>query len=170
MEDIAAIREMADIVFRETYKGILSPEQMEYMMDWMYSESSLFRQMTELGHVFFIEDGKGYVSFRRDWEAGRHTSGEDDSFAGGTLVFHLEKLYVLPQFQKTGLGQQLFNKVIEEVHLLTDGSPARIELNVNRANPSVSFYEKQGMYKTRSGDFPIGKGFYMNDYIMAIEI
>jgi len=26
-----------------------------------------------------------------------------------------------------------------------------------------------GMHKARSGDFPIGSGYFMNDYIMAIE-
>ena len=48
--------------------------------------------------------------------------------------------------------------------------PARIELNVNRNNPAVTFYEHLGMHKDRSGDFPIGKGFYMNDHIMVIDL
>jgi len=45
----------------------------------------------------------------------------------------------------------------------------RIELNVNRNNKAVSFYEHLGMKIARQGDFPIGKGFYMNDYIMSID-
>ena len=35
---------------------------------------------------------------------------------------------------------------------------------------AVDFYEHMGMHKDRTGDFPIGNGFYMNDYIMAKEI
>lgn len=27
-----------------------------------------------------------------------------------------------------------------------------------------------GMKKVRQGDFPIGNGYYMNDYIMALRI
>jgi len=27
-----------------------------------------------------------------------------------------------------------------------------------------------GMQKDRQGDFPIGNGFYMNDYIMAMNV
>ena len=65
IEDIPVIREMADIVFRETYKDILSPEQMEYMMDWMYSEEHLREQM-DSGHPYFLafcgEVPAGYVS------------------------------------------------------------------------------------------------------------
>ena len=44
------------------------------------------------------------------------------------------------------------------------------ELNVNRSNRAVRFYEKMGMRKLREGDFPIGDGYYMNDYIMGLEI
>lgn len=157
-DDIPAIRQMADVAFRDTYKDILSNEQMEYMMDWMYSESSLLLQMTQKGHIFFIEEGKGYVSFRKE-------AGADEK----TSVYHIEKLYVLPQFQGQGLGRKLFGTVVKNVKSFSFG-PIRIELNVNRENRAVSFYEHLGMHKDREGDFPIGKGFYMNDYIMAIEL
>ena len=52
-EDIMLIHDMAEVVFRHTYREILSAEQMEYMMDWMYSPSSLEHQMSE-GHVYYI--------------------------------------------------------------------------------------------------------------------
>lgn len=45
-----------------------------------------------------------------------------------------------------------------------------LELNVNRNNKALHFYEHMGMKKLREGDFPIGNGYYMNDYIMGKEI
>lgn len=155
LDDIPAIMAMAGTVFPTTYREILSPEQLEFMMDWMYSEENLRRQMLERGDVFLVEDGKGYASFR------------PDGFVEGTLRerYHLEKLYVLPQWQKTGLGRRLFDAVVAEV-----GTGVRLELNVNRNNPAVSFYEHIGMRRDRSGDFPIGHGYFMNDYIMAIDL
>lgn len=158
ISDIPAIKAMADVVFRLTYGSILSESQLEYMMDWMYSPESLERQMTEGGHTFFVSDGQGYVSYRYD-----------KALPDGTQVFHLEKLYVMPQCQGSGLGRQLFDTIVSEVKRVSDG-PAVIELNVNRYNPAVSFYEHLGMHKDRSGDFPIGEGYYMNDYIMAISV
>ncbi|MDO5322285.1 MAG: GNAT family N-acetyltransferase [Bacteroidia bacterium] len=155
IQDIPAIRVMADVVFRRTYKEILSPEQMEYMMDMMYSEESLQRQLEE--GVFFIDEGRGYASARPDGAA-------DD----GTPRYHLEKLYVMPEAQKTGLGKQLFETVCDWVK--SHEATALLELNVNRYNPSLGFYEHLGMTRARSGDFPIGNGYYMNDYIMAIEL
>lgn len=160
IEDIPDIQAMAEIVFRETYKTLLSPEQMEYMMDMMYSEKNLIRQIKERHDTFYIIDGQGYVSFRPDGQT-------DDR----RPRYHLEKLYVLPEYQGKGLGRKLFNRVIEAVKE-SEAHPCdiRLELNVNRSNPAVPFYEHLGMYRDRQGDFPIGNGFYMNDYIMAIDI
>ncbi len=158
IEDIPAIMVMAEVVFRQTYATILSPEQMDYMMDMMYSETSLMKQMTQDGHIFFIEDGRGYVSYR-------HQGLDDDGYD----VFHLEKLYVMPAEQKTGFGRVLFDTIVNEVKAYTS-SHKRLELNVNRENPALDFYEHLGMRRDRQGDFPIGNGFYMNDYIMAIDL
>lgn len=158
VEDIPMIRDLAQVAFMETYKDILSPEQMEYMMEWMYSEESLIHQMTVADHIFFIEDGKGYASFRFDG----HTEDNRE-------LFHLEKLYVLPEYQKTGLGKALFDRILDEARTASSGDGFRVELNVNRKNPAVSFYEHLGMNKDRQGDFAIGKGFYMNDFIMALD-
>ena len=37
-----------------SYKEILSPEQLDYMMDWMYAPENIRKQMEEEGHVYFI--------------------------------------------------------------------------------------------------------------------
>lgn len=157
LDDIPAIRRIALVAFPETYRDILSNEQMEYMMEMMYSEDSLRRQMTVENNVFYLCEGKGYVSFRY---VGRMETGVD--------LFHLEKLYVLPQFQGRGLGKELVDTVINAAKQSSTGK-TRIELNVNRYNKAISFYEHIGMRRDRQGDFPIGKGFFMNDYIMALD-
>lgn len=65
--DIQLINEMAQIVFPATYREILSKEQLDYMMDWMYSPKNLRKQMEEEGHIYYIayKDGEaaGYVSY-----------------------------------------------------------------------------------------------------------
>ena len=162
IDDIPTIRAMANIVFRKTYADILSPVQMEYMMDWMYSEESLRDQIVTPGKEFHIalygDRPAGYVSFESD---GRTDDGHRNRY-------HLQKLYILPDFQHHGLGRQMFGFV---KNLLNERNPEgfRIELNVNRGNPAVGFYERLGMVRDRQGDFPIGHGFYMNDYIYIFE-
>ena len=154
-EDLATIHNMADVVFRETYRTILSPEQMDYMMDWMYSLTSLERQLQE-GHVYYIAwDGdkpQGYVSVQKEREG----------------LYHLQKIYVMPSAQKTGLGRLLMERALK--HVKDEAGHAAVELNVNRENPALGFYKHVGFKIVRQGDFPIGRGFYMNDYIMGIEV
>lgn len=157
VEDCPLIRQLAEQVFPATYSEILTDEQIAYMMEWMYSIESLHKQMGEESHVYLLayEGAKaaGYVSVRPD--------GKD--------VFHLEKIYVLPAFQGKHCGSFLFNEAIKYIKGIHP-DPCRMELNVNRHNKALHFYEHMGMYKVREGDFPIGNGFYMNDYIMGKEI
>ena len=54
LEDINIIRSLASVVFPDTYKEILSPEQLKYMMEWMYSAESLHKQMQEDGHIYYL--------------------------------------------------------------------------------------------------------------------
>lgn len=156
IQDCDLIRSMAAIVFPATYKAILTQEQLDYMMEWMYSLESLRRQMTE-GHVYYIayKDGVacGYLSVQPE---------ADD-------LFVLQKIYVLPEFQGGQLGKFLFRKAVEHIRTLHPG-PCRMELHVNRHNKAVQFYERMGMRKLREGDFEIGGGFYMNDYIMGLDL
>lgn len=159
LSDIPAIRAMADVAFRHTYRAILSPQQMEYMMEWMYSAASLREQMEVQGHRYFILSVEvadvGYVSF--------NTERED----ADTILFHLQKLYLLPEQQGRGFGALLLKHAETCMKALAGARTARYELNVNRNNSAVAFYEHMGLSKDREGDFPIGDGFYMNDYIMT---
>jgi ribosomal protein S18 acetylase RimI-like enzyme len=161
-EDLQLVHNMAEIVFRHTYREILSPEQMEYMMDWMYSMPSLRRQIED-GHVYHIawKDGVpcGYVSVQPE---GRTENGR--------MLFHLQKIYVLPSEQGSGLGRLLFDTALDHMRREAGGRPASLELNVNRNNPAIGFYQHLGMKILRQGDFHIGNGFYMNDFIMGIDI
>lgn len=156
IDDIALIRDLAEKSFLPTYKEILSADQLDWMFDWMYSADSLRRQIED-GHVFFIAyDGDrpcGYVSVERQGEA----------------LFHLQKIYVLPDFQGKHVGRYLVRLVFDYVKSLYSGE-CTVELNVNRNNKAKFFYERMGFSVARSGDFPIGNGYYMNDYIMTIKL
>ncbi len=60
-------------------------------------------------------------------------------------------------------------RAVEYIRSVHPG-PCMMELNVNRRNRALHFYERMGMCRLREGDFPIGDGYYMNDYIMGLEI
>lgn len=156
-KEIPVIQEIANSTWFDTYLPILPDGQCEYMFEMMYASRSLMKQMEE-GHQFFIAkyNGKpsGYCSIRR----------ETDS------LFHLEKLYVLPDCQGIGLGKALIEKAFEVAAQSAQTSPCFVELNVNRNNKALAFYERMGMKKVKEGDFPIGNGYFMNDYIMSKQV
>lgn len=155
--DCELIHTLAWQIFPETYKDILSPEQSEYMMEWMYSLENLRKQMEEEGHIYFIayhnNEACGYVSIQQQ----------------GENLFHLQKIYVLPSFQGVHCGSFLFHEAVRYIKKIHP-TPCVMELNVNRNNKALKFYEHMGMRIVREGDFPIGNGYYMNDYIMELEI
>jgi len=157
LQDIDLIREIAGKTWFATYREILSTEQMEYMFEMMYSVKSITRQMTELNHRFFfaIQKGKplGYVSIQQQ----------------KVDLFHLHKLYILPEGQGKGVGKILFNKAADFAKEHANGKTCTMELNMNRENKARYFYEKMGMHICEEGDFEIGGGYFMNDYIFRIE-
>lgn len=154
--DIPLIRRLAGEAFPATYGTILTPEQIDYMMEWMYSAASLLAQF-DGGQRFFIaasgDEPCGYLSIERQ----------------GKRLFHLQKIYLLPGFQGRGLGRMLFLHAADTVRSMAHG-PCRMQLNVNRYNPALRFYERMGMVRVGEGDFPIGAGYFMNDFIMELRI
>jgi len=155
LADIPTIIELAEATWEPTYRFIISREQIDYMYRVIYTPASLQRQMTEDGHTFLLLQSEGhpagYASFSQQATPG---------------LYKLHKIYVLPSHQGQGLGQQLVQAVEQSVR--HSGGHA-LELNVNRHNPAIAFYERQGFQHHREEDIPIGP-FWMNDYVMRKEL
>ena len=161
-EAIPEIKAVAEVAFRATYSSILTAQQIDYMMVWMYSSQSLEMQITEQQNSFFV----ARVNGRAVGYAAIHPENETSTV--DMHVFHLEKIYILPECQGMGIGKLLLGEACSYVKCLNSGT-CRVELNVNRNNSAQEFYRKMGFAVVREGDFPIGNGFFMNDYIMAKE-
>lgn len=157
--DLPTIHDMAQVTFRHTYREMLSPDQIDYMMEWMYALPSLEKQLSD-GHVYYIamlgDEPCGYVSVQYEGDTPECKA-----------QFHLHKIYIMPAHQGKGLGRILFNQVLDFARKAASGKPIAIELNMNRDNPALHFYQHMGLKILRSGDFHIGNGYYMNDYILG---
>ena len=165
-DDIELIRSIAKVAFPATYSTIISAEQIDYMMEWMYSAEKLQQEIS--GNITYLlaeVDGRtvGYLAFGPDESAAALSAAAP----GQGRLFHLHKIYLLPEAQGGGNGKRLFMAGEREMRLA--GATA-FELNVNRGNPALGFYRHLGMQLSRSGDFDIGGGFFMNDHIMRKEL
>ena len=159
LKDIPTIIQLAEATWEPTYRFIISAEQIEYMYRVIYTPASLKRQMAEQHHSFLLAyvagEPAGFASFSP-------LPTEDD---GGT-GYKLHKIYVLPTRQGQGLGLHL----IEAVENATRAAGGTfLDLNVNRYNPAIAFYERRGFARHREVDVPIGP-YFMNDYIMRKEL
>ena len=170
-DDIELIRSIAKVAFPATYSTIISAEQIDYMMEWMYSAEKLQQEIS--GNITYLlaeVDGRtvGYLSFGPDeGDADCAAAALSAAAPGQGRLFHLHKIYLLPEAQGGGNGKRLFMAGEREMRLA--GATA-FELNVNRGNPALGFYRHLGMQLSRSGDFDIGGGFFMNDHIMRKEL
>jgi ribosomal protein S18 acetylase RimI-like enzyme len=149
--DIPLVRELTYKIWPQTYAPILSPEKIEYMLDMMYSETSLQKQMEEGCEFIIAYDGDEPVGFASYQET-------------APRQYKLHKIYVLASQQGKGTGRFVIDHILSVIKQLGARS---LELQVNRQNKAKGFYEKLGFIVTREMDLDIGGGHFMNDYIMV---
>lgn len=153
-EDIPHIRSLAYEIWPATYSSIISTEQIAYMLDMMYSESALQKQMEE-GCVFLlVEDPSNLVGF-----ASYQRMSEEE--------FKLHKLYVLPSEHGKGTGRALVNDVTNAVK---KQGGKKIILQVNKNNPAKTFYDRLGFVVREEMVLKIGNGFVMDDFVMELGV
>jgi RsiW-degrading membrane proteinase PrsW (M82 family)/ribosomal protein S18 acetylase RimI-like enzyme len=153
-KDIPLIRDLTMKIWPQTYSTILSATQIDYMLDMMYSEASLQKQMKENHEFIIVNDGTepvGFASFSLQ-EPG---------------VYKLHKIYVMTQNQGKGTGKFVINEILKAI--IIKGGKA-LQLNVNRNNRAKEFYEKLGFNVIREEDNDIGNGYLMNDYVMEKKV
>ena len=151
--DLPTVRSIALRTWPVTFAGILSREQIDYMLAWLYSQASLHGQLHAQQHTFLLAQvGDAYAGF---------ASCEPNYKDTGKTKLH--KLYVLPEAQGHGVGRALVDAVTEIA--VRHGNPALL-LNVNRRNMAIRFYRRLGFEVIAEENIPIGNGFLMEDYVM----
>ncbi len=155
-EDMPIISNLAELIWPQTYSEYINEEQLRYMLDLMYNQGELISQLQQ-GYTFLIaEDGLKDVGFAC-------SSLIDPE----TKTYKLHKLYVLPEMHGKGVGKILINEI---KNLAERNGGKFLQLNVNRNNKAKDFYLKGGFKIKETVDVNIGNGFFMNDYVMELEI
>lgn len=152
-DDIGVVQALADHVWRRHYPGIISTEQIDYMLEQGYSRDALLRYVDAAD--------AGLALARVDDEPVAFVAWQES----GAGSMKLEKLYVVPKHHGKGVGRALIEHVVQAARR---AGCREVMLNVNRNNgSSVRAYEHCGFAIRERGDFPIGNGFVMEDYIMV---
>lgn len=154
-EDIKELACIANEIWHQHFVTILSPEQIDYMVDKFQSEHAMTEQINAEGYEYYFlqADGKniGYTGIRMD---------NDKLF--------LSKLYIRKEYRGNGYASQAFS-FLEE--LCKERRLSAIWLTVNRYNDhTIEVYKRKGFAIIRTQVADIGQGYVMDDYIMEKEI
>jgi len=154
-QDLPIIRAIAYQTWPSTFGEILSPAQIDYMLNMMYSLDSLTAQIRDKNHVFLLaqeadsNEYLGFISYEFDYRNESKTK--------------IHKIYLLPASQGKGVGRLLIDKVET---LAIERANSSLSLNVNKYNKAIQFYERMGFATVDTETIDIGEGFLMDDYIM----
>jgi len=155
-EQLPNVRELALKIWPVTYKSVISEGQIDYMLDMMYSNDSLEKQLQNNRIFLLVEEDNHFVGFA-SYELHCDNSNKTK----------IHKLYVLPETQGKGIGRQLID-CIAQIALSNENSI--LQLTVNKYNKAKDFYIKNGFEITDEAVFDIGNGYIMDDYIMEKKL
>jgi N-acetylglutamate synthase-like GNAT family acetyltransferase len=154
ISDIPVIQQIAEKAWRPTYSHILSEEQTIYMLDMMYGTEVLMKQINSQIAFFLAVDEDlviGYFAME----------------ITELSKMKLHKIYLDPDQKSKGAG----TKIIEFIKDVAFKAGVRqIELNVNKFNSAVQFYEKIGFFRAKEMVLDIGNGYVMDDYVMQLNL
>ena len=153
--DLPIIHQLANEIWWPTYRAYIAHDQINLMLELIYSEEALQAQLAA-GQRFSLALRGGIPTGFAGFQCKREEP----------QTMRIEKLYVRQSEQGKGTGKSLIDHVAQNA--LTAGCSC-LELNVNRCNPAAKFYERQGFSVVGAVDIPY-HGYVLNDYIMQKQL
>lgn len=155
LTDIELLRSLALQIWTECYPGIISTEQIDYMLNMMYSKLVIEKEISTGVHWNILEDNYeplGFLAFTDD----------------GEKNIKLNKLYVQANRHGKGLGQIALKYVV--VFAEQNGF-RNVYLTVNKKNiRAIKSYERNGFIHIDSIVSDIGNGYVMDDFVYRYTI
>ncbi len=157
IDDVEELAALADIIWHQHFRGIISDEQIEYMIENFQSQKAMTNQLLNMGYeyYFFNVDGEnqGYFAIQEQREE--------------NLMF-ISKVYLKKEFRGRGYARKAFEFIENEAK---NRGLKKTRLTVNRHNDdTIAIYKKLGMYIADEKAADIGNGFVMDDYIFEKDL
>lgn len=128
-EDIAAVQHIARATWKDTYTEILPEPVQQKFLDSAYSAPMLLKRMEKTEVLIAEYDHKPVGFFNM-------TRIDEDGDA------ELTALYILPEYQRKGVGTELFAGALS----LLDGAMQLFVYVDDLNDPAKAFYEKLGFH------------------------
>ena len=144
--DLPALAELAGVIWRQHYPGIITPAQIDYMLGKMYALDTLREELRTKG-----------VRFVRLLVGGRFVAFAAFGAFPEPGVVKLHKLYLLPEFHGRGYGTLLVKHCEAEARRL---GAHRLILAVNKHNlKAIAAYRCNGFTVAAAVVTDFGNGY-----------
>lgn len=155
-EQLRQIAELAEKIWHECFPGIISEEQIDYMVEKFQSYAAMTVQVKEGGYRYLMvcddDDLCGYIAIKPE---------------DGSRLF-LSKLYLRSEKRGSGVGRQMLERVFAEAR---EYGKSSVYLTVNKHNDrAVGVYKKTGFRTVEETCTDIGGGFVMDDFVMEYSL
>jgi len=155
--DFATVARLGETIWRAHYIGMITAEQVEYMLKGRYTPEKL----------------RAYVGAPDRWLKLLRVDGRPVGYCSYSIgptpkEMKLEQLYLLAEMKGQGLGGLMLRHIEDDARA---HGCASIWLTVNKGNEgSIGIYKKSGYTLREEAVFDIGNGFVMDDYVMEKEL
>ncbi len=155
VKDIKELANLASDIWHEYWVDILSPEQIDYMVEKFQSENAILNQIKSENYTYFFIKSEGQ-------NAGYIGLSKKDDY------LFLSKLYIKKEFRRRGFGTQAFEFIRK---FASENGFDRIVLTVNKYNENtIKAYYKWHFKQINSVVTDIGNGYVMDDYIFEYTL
>lgn len=156
-EQLRQLAVLSEQIWHECFPGIISEEQIDYMVERFQSYNAMRRQLESEGYnYFFVTDNGevcGYTGYVLEPENNR---------------LFLSKLYLRSDCRGRGLSSKIIDRLCE---VCRENGLERIRLTVNIHNrQAIEVYKHKGFAVAFDQKADIGSGFYMDDHVMELTV
>ena len=156
-DQLSTVAALAERIWPDAYRSILSDGQIRYMLKMMYDAPVLAKEYAEGIRFDLIFDGGKPIGFA---SYGPYRNDPPEA--------KLHKLYLDFAYHGRGIGALTLNHVTEEARRK---GYRFLRLNVNKNNAAaIRAYERNGFRKLEAVEVDIGHGFVMDDFVMRKEL
>jgi GNAT superfamily N-acetyltransferase len=154
--EIDTLIPLAYRIWHAHYPGIITPQQIDYMLARGYTRQVILDEMNHQGVIWLaIKAGGTMIGF-----------ASVGPYAPDTMKLH--KLYLLPEHHGTGIGARALAEVEQ---IARNNAATTLVLNVNRHNSkAIRAYERAGWHVAEEVVVDIGNDYVMDDYVMAKKL
>ena len=155
--ELPLLEELARRIWPDTYGKILTPGQIDYMIEMMYALPVVQKERAEGVAFELIHDGEkpvGFLSY--------------GPYKDEPPTMKLHKLYLDFGYHGRGIGSMALQHAIAAAQR---AGCRCLRRNVEKNNAAaLRAYQRNGFYQAEAVKVDIGGGYFMDDYVMEVKL